>query len=243
MFKKIQLGLLISCISVSSYAYVIGTNFTIENKTATPMVMVVEQPNGQANNIVHIPAHETSKVYLQNGDNSGLLYQTSSAPFKIRDTDTNGKVLVQGRMVYYVGGSLLGKYSFLNAVTAADNLTADPVYSCKNGGYDKIFENKLVIDGTADKELKVKRFPSDYSCQGLKSSTWNDATKQYIPICFDGSTSVFTKGTKDYTDGVGYTNGSEHYFVNVQQTLPMQGIFDNHIGQSWCETWLGEDFI
>src|SRR5437868_13183459 len=150
MFKKIQLGLIISCFSISSYAYVIGTNFTIENNTATPMVMTVEQPNGQAENTIHIPAHDTSKVYLQNGDNRGLLYQTSAAPFKIKEEGASDKILVNGRVVYYVGASLVNKYSFLNSVTAAENLKVDTIYSCQNGGYGSTFENKLVINGSAD---------------------------------------------------------------------------------------------
>lgn len=243
MFKKIQLAILISGISATSYAYVVESNLTVENKTNVPMVMIIEQPNGQPVKTISIPAHQTiDKQYMQNGDHSGLLYQTSSAPFKIRETDENGKVLAQGRVVYYVGASLVNKYSYLNAVTAANNLTVDPVYTCKNGGYETTFENKLVIAGTADKELKIKKFPTDFSCQGFKSSTWNDATRQYTAVCFDGSSSTFTKVPRDYYQGVGYSDGVNKYFVNLEQAgaMPMQGIFDNNIGQEYCETWLGE---
>ena len=46
MFKKISLALFITCISASSYAYVVGANLTVENKTDVPMVIEVA-PNGQ----------------------------------------------------------------------------------------------------------------------------------------------------------------------------------------------------
>ena len=85
MFKKIPLALFISCISASSYAYMIGSNFTVENKTDVPMVLAVEQPNGQDGVTQQIPAHKITQVYLTNGDHSGLLYQASTAPFKIQN--------------------------------------------------------------------------------------------------------------------------------------------------------------
>ena len=84
MVKKIQLGLLISCISASSYAYVVQTNLTVENKTGVPMVMEIIQPNGQDRITKQIPAHEIIHAALENGDHSGLLYQTSTAPLPSR---------------------------------------------------------------------------------------------------------------------------------------------------------------
>ena len=187
------------------------------------------EPQWQPATGISIPAHATNKVSLSNGDNSGLLYQKSSAPFNIK---ANDKILARGRVVYYVGASLANKYSFLNALSAADGITVDPTYTCKNGGYGKTFKNKIVINGTPGKALEIKNFPSDLSCQGLKSSTFDG---RYTPTCFDGSTSMFYK-KRDYSVGVDYANTEEQeYFVHPGET---KGRLDYQIGYLFCETWM-----
>jgi len=230
MFKKFLFASLISCISITSFAYVIDTNLTIENKTDVPLMLEVEQPNGQPATGISIPAHASNKINLSNGDSSGLLYQKSSAPFNIK---ANDKVIVHGRVVYYVGASLANKYSFLNAITASNGISVDPTYTCKNGGYGKTFKNKMVISGTSDTALEIKRFPSDLSCQGLKSSTYDG---RYTPTCFDGSSSLFYK-IHDYRAGVLYSNSGEEkeYFVHHGET---KGRLDYQIGYLFCETWV-----
>ena len=185
MFKQIQSALLISCISVSSYAYVVQTNLTVENKTDVHMGIEIDQPNG-TKPYYGIPAHKSRKILLDNEDSSGLLYQTATAPFKIwaiyPEKDTQKNILsVQGRIAYYVGASMWNKYSFLNAVSAADNLKIDTTYSCKNGGYETTFENKIVINGKPGNVLVEKEFPSEVKCQGLKSSLFLDQNADNDP--------------------------------------------------------------
>jgi len=240
MLNKIIFAAFAFCINAASYAYVVGTDFTIINKTDIPMVLVINQPNEQSGKVINIPAHETSHVGLQNGDSTGLLYQMSNAPFKLVTANGNGKPLIQGRIVYYVGATLNNKYSFLNAVSAADGLTLDLDYTCgKHNWYDS-FNNTITILGKPTRDLKIKKFPTDFSCQGLKSSTFNETTRQYIPLCFNTKKSVFTEGEKDYESAI-YSNIYDTYLVYNPGSMPLQGMLDNRIGQSFCETWLGWD--
>lgn len=240
MFKKIQLAVFIACCNASSYAYVIDTHFTVENKTDVPMVITVDQPNGQTSNLLHIPAHESTQVYMQNGDNSGLLYQTSTSPFTIK---ANGKLYLQGRVAYYVGASVWNKYSFLDAISAADGVKVDPSYSCKNGGYNPTFENKIVIDGTPHDELPVKEFPSKVSCQGLKFSSLQDEDRHYTPTCFDGMSSTFWKEIIKSChhnichDVIRYTNGNEKYSVGLADSNPSKAEIDKRVGNLYCGSW------
>lgn len=246
MFKKIKMALLISCISASSYAYVIDTNLTVENRTNVPLLLTMEQPNGQDPVSQPIPAHQTSLIPMSNGDHGGLLYQTSTAPFKIMSNDNN-KVYAQGRVAFYVGASLWNKYSFLNFVSAADGLTVDPVYSCKNGGYGTTFENKIIIDGMPGKELQATGFPEMVSCQGLKSSELSHQNEYYTPTCFDGRKPLFWR----YFDGTvcshhghecqwvfGYTNGTDSYGVeHTEEPTALQAALDRRVGNQFCATW------
>lgn len=255
MFKKIKipLALFMSCISASSYAYMIGTNLTVENKTDVPMVLSVEQPNGQTEMTQQIPAHKISQLYITNGDHSGLLYQTSTAPFKILGAD-NQKTYVQGRVVYYVGSTVWRKYSFLNTVSAAEGLRVDPVYTCKNGGNGNVFENKIVIDGMPGKEMEVKEFPEDTNCQGLKSSTLDASGVNYTPLCFDGeSIDYVQKEVNSHYDGGHYhTHYAYSKYSNVSDSFvatfdsssfdeisneTLHAELDRIGGNAYCETW------
>src|SRR5262245_47243890 len=105
MFKKIPLALLISCISASSYAYFIKSNFQIENNTNIPMKVVMDQPNGQPTLEISVYPHDTTNVLIENGDHGGALYQASEAPFKIMSADKS-KQYGQGRVAYQVWYSM-----------------------------------------------------------------------------------------------------------------------------------------
>src|ERR1700733_8677656 len=107
MLKKILgISALLSSMwfSVAAHAYPIGTNFAIVNNTAVAMNLVISQPNGQAHVIKSIPANETTTVYLENGDKSWWLYQTSVANFSLNDATTQTEY-VNGRIAYYVGAT------------------------------------------------------------------------------------------------------------------------------------------
>jgi len=252
MLKKIQLTLLIFFTTTSSYAYEIGANLTIENKTNTPMIIAIDNPNGQAPTTSPIPAHKTSLIYLKNGDNSGWLYQKAIAPFIIKDATENNKIYIKGRLVYYVGNAAWVKHSFLNAVTASDDLTVDVHYTCKNGGYSAVLDNQIIISGTPQNALSDKPFPTDLFCRGLKSSTLRGSQNDfYTPICFDNdhtrSSSIFwRKKSENIEDGQNlwehvYTNGEEYYHllsVNPVENVDLfQAALNRQVGDPYCETF------
>lgn len=245
MLKKISLVLLTTCISASSYAYVIGANLTVQNKTDVPMEIEITPPNKQEKVIKQIPAHETIHTYIENGDHSGWLYQTSTAPFTIK---ANNKLYAQGRIAFYVGASVGNKYSFLNAVSAADGIKVDPSYSCKNGGNGTTFENTIVIDGTPGNAMSVTEFPDDVSCQGIKSSVYNkDDNQDYTITCSDDTYSTFHQLT--YTECVRfgcwwvykYSNGEQKYWPTSPErfadSFAFQRELDKRIGSGFCGTW------
>lgn len=248
MFKKMNLALLISCISATSYAYVINSNLTVENKTDVPLIMSIEQPNGQDPVTLKISAHTTTPIFMTNDDHTGYLYQTSIAPFKLLSADGSNKVYAQGRVAFYVGASMWNKYSFVNAVSAAEGLIVDPVYSCKNGGYDSTFDNRIIIDGTPGNELQAKEFPEAVRCQGLKSSDLSHENQYYVPNCFDGKKAplfwryfdgtVCTHHGNECTWIFGYTNGVYTYGVeHTEEPVVLQAALDRRVGNSYCGTW------
>lgn len=244
MFKKIQLALLISCISASSYAYVIQTTLTVENKTGAPMQITIDHPNGQEPTTKPIPAHQTTIIDMDNGDHGGLLYQTSTAPFKIKSMGADAKVYAQGRVAYYVGASLWSKYSFLDAVSTADGLKVEPIYSCKNSGYYKNPENKIVIDGTGGNEMLARKFPDKVSCMGLKSAKLDEQTLSYTATCFDGKSTTFWKGSNLICTNQGcvffntYSNHDESYAVSDNENpISLKAELDEVVGNQHCGTW------
>lgn len=191
MFKKNLLALCIVCTSVSSYAYVIGANLTVENKTDTAMLLSIYNPNGQDKSFQYIPAHWTMQIYLENGDHSRWLYQMSTAPFKLTGAE-DGKLYMQGRVAYYVGGlGVMTEYSFLDSISAASGLKVDATYMCNSGSANTVYENKIVITGKPDNELQVTEFPNDVTCQGLKSSSMEKYGKKYYPVCFNGDRTTY----------------------------------------------------
>src|SRR5262245_7976242 len=120
MLNKLLSLLFLTCINISAYAYIIGTNVSITNNTNIPLTIHINAINLQPSITQILPAHKTSVVYLENGDDSGWLYQAAATPFEI--TSTDNKTYVKGRMIFYVGGSLWRKYSFPDAITYADGL-------------------------------------------------------------------------------------------------------------------------
>jgi len=239
MFKKIQLALFFFGMSAASYAYVIETNFTIENHTDIPMTIAIDQPWGQDKITKSLAAHDTVTLKMQNGDTSGLLYQTSIAPFKIESADA--KTFVNGFVAYYVGGSVMNKYSFLH-ISSQRGLTVDSVYSCANGGANTILDNKLIIEETSD-TTKTKLI-KEIRCEGIKSSTINKINQEYQITCSDDTNSLFhqrmiyscTTHTCEWE--FFYTNGEKRYWPKYStrpETLHTE--LDAMIGKSFCANW------
>lgn len=190
MFKKTAFGLLISAMSISSYSYSVRTTFTIENKTDTDMKIAIDQPRGQAPIYQMIPAHKTTPItnnngvdYIENGDHSGALNQTLRAPFRILDKEGT-RLLVNGQVVYHVQPLLWNRSSFLDSVTAAEGLKTDQQYSCRFGGANNIFNNKIVIEGNALKTLTSEKVNENPGCNGVKSSSVSK-DYHYWPVCND----------------------------------------------------------
>jgi len=243
-FKHMRTAIFLLCISTSSYAYIIQSNVTIENKTDIPLLITIDQPNKQGSNTLAIPAHLTTEIHVQNGDNSGQLYQTSTAPFKIKAAET-GLLYVQGRIAYYVGASLNDKYNFLNSVSYAPGLNVDMHYSCKNGSYDTTFENTIVIDGKPTNELVVKKFPSNLHCEGMVSSDLDKKSMDYTPSCFDGTRSTFwqywhhgCEHNEHCLIYFAYTNGKLNYKLNYfADNAAMYDELNKVVGKNYCGSW------
>jgi len=253
MFKKIKMAIFISCISASSYAYVINADLSIENKTNTPFIMTMQQPNGQDAVTLNIPAHATIPFSTSNGDNSGWLYQTTVSPFKLIGAEDN-KVHAQGRIAFYVGASTWNRYSFMDGISSSDGFTIDPFYSCKNGSDYTTFKNKLIIDNNGNNASQLTEFPRVVTCQGLKSSVLSNHNQLYYPTCFDGEKPpLFWR----YFDGeickrsrygrhsheecylvFGYTNGTDDYAVeHTEDPVALRAALDRRVGNRYCETW------
>lgn len=250
MFKKIQLSLIISCLSASSYAgYVVNSNLSIDNKTDAALTIVIDQPNGQLPITQLLPPHQLSTISMNNAGTWGILYKPSNAPFTIKADGVDGRLLMQGRVAYYIGPSIFNKYSYLDSVSSADSLKVDLSYSCVNNVFDvdKVFENKIVIDGSTSGELQVKDFPEKASCEGLKSSEVINNGEFYNSTCFDGVTKKFWR----YFDGeqcshvghscqnvFGYTDGSKNYLVSrTEDQKELQDTLDRDIGKVSCSSW------
>lgn len=242
MLKKIQFALLLCCINISAYAYVVGVNFTVQNKTDTPMTIVIKQPNGQDPVTQLLAPHKTSIIYLENNDHSILLYQSAIAPFTI---SANNNIYAQGRIIYYVGSSLWDKYSFLDNISVADGITIDPDYSCENNGNHTI-ENKIIISGKTSKTLTPTKFSNSVICQGLKSSSFRDRNNFYTPACFDNETTIFWKTNAEKIGESGtlwehhYTNGHDYFTlystIETDETPLFQTALKKQIGEPFCKT-------
>jgi hypothetical protein len=189
--------LLWMCISLPSYAYVIGANLTIENATDVPMELTVYRLNGQDSIHKSIPAHQTTPIYMENGDHSGYLYQAAVAPFSIRDAKEKTEY-VNGRVAYYVGAAFWSKYSFLDSVLAGPGITLDQSYSCGNGGSGTIFENKIILSGHPGEAAPINPHHPFIRCEGLKAS---ELTKdQYLLKCSNNTEVIFSKLFPSFTN-------------------------------------------
>lgn len=239
LIKKIPCTLLFSLTSLTAHAYLIGTNFHIENNTPITMVIEIKQPNGQGDNIYELISHKNNQIYLSNGDNSGLLYQTSNATFTIHENDINGKIVAQGRIVYHVGAGMWLKYSFLDAITAADGLNVNATYSCLSGGYAGILNNKITLDGMPGDEMQATTFPAKATCKGFKSSILRENNQFYTPICVDGTNTVFWKSNPVKCDDT-YCNTTYSNDINdfrilyTDDTMALQNELDREIGNDIC---------
>lgn len=240
MIKKTLLTIYISTVSASLYAYNIVNNFTVTNNTNLAISVEITQPHSQGKTILKLPAHTSSKVYLSNGDSSGELYATSSAPFVIK---ANGQTYAYGRIAYYVGASMWNEYSFLDTLTAADGLNLDPHYTCQKRMPGEVFENTLAINGTPLHAITVKAFPEKISCDGYKSSSLDDLSLDYTPTCFDDSSRTFwqkmdyncyynCKGFYLYTD---YINNYKIQYSNNHAAL--QDSLNKKVGYAFCQSW------
>src|SRR5437868_3420632 len=158
MFKKIAIALFISSISVSSYAYLIGSNLTIENKTNIPMEINVDAAEGKITKLISPHAMITLNLNV----NGWKLYHSTTAPFTITSVPlhSDSSVYVEGRVAYYVYDWPSHQYSFLDSLSVASGITIEPSYSCAVS--DNTFENKIVIDGTPPENGGIqptKKFP------------------------------------------------------------------------------------
>lgn len=192
MLNKLVLSTVLLFINVSlpSYAYVIGANLTVENETDVPMEIIVQQPNGQNYPVKNIPPHQTTTIYTENGDQTGLLYHTLVAPFSIKDAAQKTEY-VNGRVAYYVGTAYWSKYSFLDSVAAGEGISVAQTYSCENGGTGIIFENKIRLSGAPRDPAPANPGPDHVRCEGVKESEVNN--DQYFLKCSDDRQVKFAK--------------------------------------------------
>lgn len=213
MLKKILVipALLLMYFCIPAYAYIVGADFVIVNNTDVEMTLLVFQPHGQGTLPPKlIPAHETTRIYMENGDTTYWLYQTSVASFHLKDAVTQTEY-VNGRIAYHIGGGYWDKYSFLDAVEAGEGITLDKSYSC---GQKSSYENKIVLNGTPKGAAPTNSTRNFVHCEGLKSTKLDaDARGQYYKItCSDNAESTFLKQPGDcvlvvYRDKSWYSNG------------------------------------
>lgn len=252
MFNKMMLfpALLWTCVLPASYAYVIGANLTIENQTDVPMKILVIPPHQQSPVYKNLPIHEATTIYVENGDHTGWLYQASVAPFSI--TDAAGKTeYVNGRVAYYVGGTLWSKYSFLDSVTAGKGTMLDTIYSCDNGGDGIVFENKIIVSGQPDKPAAANPNHAAVRCAGVKASVLDH--DQYSVKCSDDRQTKFAKlhPKSECTPG-GYSwsppavgcywwtgNRRIKYAIDpyVLGTKGLKSALDDGVGGHYCQTF------
>jgi len=198
MFKKTQLAILISCVSASSYAYLISSDLKIVNNTNIPMtVFVTEQPkpNGGKNELqgdvknIPLPAYgfvdvtNPKGVKLNNGRPWGGvgLWKLDSAVITVRG-ETDHKIYLQGRLNYYIddfsGRMQPDQYSFLDSIFIASGLKQQPTYTCGSStSFYPTFDNQITIGYKGGSttvgelpDLTKNEFPQVVTCNGLNYS-------------------------------------------------------------------------
>lgn len=235
MFKQLATALLLFCMSVSSYAYLIESTLKIKNNTDTPLIFVITNQTGAPFKKA-IPAHSESTIDkdVLNYHNSGLLYTASTHEFQILSDDAESQLYVQGRVVYYIHGSYAYEYSFLDSLSAAEGLTVNPHYSCEAS--TDVFNNEITIDGKPSNTLlTVFTYPKSIYCQGFKSSTIEDKDENknsaYKAECMSGRTGVFDKMSFWVRDGdakLHYGNFDEGVLYHIYAHLPESSILDGN---------------
>ena|SRR5205085_5145474 len=118
--KKILYALLVFCLPISVYAYVITSDFKIDNQTDKNLIVSVNLPDS-INPVTKEIAAKQSDIVKVEFKNSGLLYQSRAYPFSIKDSET-GIEQVNGRIAFYLGASVWNKYSFLDSVAYSSSL-------------------------------------------------------------------------------------------------------------------------
>lgn len=241
MFRQLQLATLLTCVSITSYAYTIDANLTVENKTDVALEMIVDQPNHQEQKIIKLPAHTTIHEHMENGDTyTGWLFQYANAPFTIK---ANDKIYAHGQIVYYLGGAVWRKFTFLDSITTAEGIKIDPTYTCKNGG-NTTLANSFVIEGATDKSLSIKPLPQYPKCQGLKISE-RDKTHLYHPTCSDGSSGRYFTRLNTYCVNMNNIPLCDNYLdyyndktsVEIPYTEVNEALMDDRAGNAICGSW------
>ena len=192
MLKKIQTALLISCLSTSSYAYLVQTNFTVENKTKTSMMITVTGGNGEK---ISKPISSDETIIIDKNklykDFGGWPSGTATAVFEIRSDDASSKLYVQGQIFYGIYSAFWEEYSFLDSVSYAKGLDVDSSYSCWPQWRDA-FENTIVIKGIPGERMERKELSANVQhCKGLKSSILSEDHRKYTPLCSNSRTDDF----------------------------------------------------
>lgn len=203
-------------VTIPSYSYIIGQTLSIENNTNTTLELSMETSGGA----VSLVPPGKSSYYFENEDYSGLLQQTATVPFVIKNPDTAAEY-VHGRVAFYVGNFAM-RYSFLDSVTAVDTLNLKVNFSCKADGAagDDVFENKIIISGNpGDNSLPKPVYKESVQCKGLLESSLENG--QYTATCMDARNTIFRRSS---------TSDKCIYQIIFEQLQPSEGCF-----------WRGED--
>jgi hypothetical protein len=249
MLKKILPALLILLFSLPTYAYTVGADFVIVNNTDTNMNLIVSQPNGQGHIVKPIPAHETTRMFMENGDKTIWLYQASIAPFSIRDATTQIEY-VNGRIAYYIYQTMWAKYSFLDSVQTGNGIIVDKSFAC---GESSTFENRIVLNGTPGGAAPMNPNHDYIHCEGLKATKLDtDIRGQFYKItCSDNAESTFLKQPGEcvlvvYRDKSWYSNGcywvktggdgtSDTFLSPSIESNLVKAELDRLLGKSYCQ--------
>lgn len=150
------------------------------------MTLLVEPPFGQDAIHSEIQANEKIRVYFENGDRSGWLYQAQKAPFSIKDK-INGVEQVHGNVAFYVGGTFAQRYSFLDSVLQSPSLHMKQFYSCEKARTGHIFQNTLILDGTPDdRPAPVSPNYPYIECKNSLETSRMETKYKYAANCTNG---------------------------------------------------------
>jgi len=236
MFKQFATALFLFSMSVFSYAYHIESTLLVTNNTDIPLVFAVTQPDGQPYKLT-IPAHSEDtikKEVLNNNDYTGILYRAATQRFEIRSDDAIHQLYAQGRVVYYVHGSLWQEYSFLDSLSTAQGITIDAGFKCEAD--TNVFNNKIIINGKPEGTVlqPVLDYPRGIYCRGLKASTLDKSRGKYQAACTNGKNATFDKIEAHVQRDIAklhYLNSDKTSvwtrWYHIYALLPETALFDN----------------